>query len=87
VDVQPPGLVGGVFIGLRIMKEIMGIEFPSGQAFQEAKKFIEQHPSLTLPEYIRLVLKKYNKKIRPRTYLDVMTRLFDDIVNNEGTVE
>jgi hypothetical protein len=69
------------------MEKIMGIEFPSDQAFQEARKFIEQHPTLTLPGHIRLILKKYNKKISPRTYLDVMTRLFDDILNNEGTIE
>jgi hypothetical protein len=65
----------------------MGIEFPSDQAFQEAGKFVEQHPTLTLSEHIRLILKKYNKKINTRTYLDVITRLFDDIVNNEGTIE
>jgi hypothetical protein len=69
------------------MKKIMGIEFPSDRAFQEARKFVEQHPALTLPEHIRLILKKYNKKINTRTYLDVITRLFDDIVNNEGTIE
>jgi hypothetical protein len=62
----------------------MGIEFPSDQAFQEAKKFIAQHPTLTLAGHLRLILKKYNKKISNRTYLDVMTRLFDDIVNNCG---
>jgi hypothetical protein len=50
------------------MKKIMGIEFPSDQAFQEAGKFVEQHPALTLPGHIRLILKKYNKKISPRTY-------------------
>jgi hypothetical protein len=69
------------------MQKIMGIEFPSDLALQEAKKFVERHPTLTLPEHIRLILKKYNKKIGTRAYLDVMTRLFDDIVNNEGTIE
>jgi len=56
---------------------------PKKESFEKAMKFIKADPSLSYAGYLRLFIKKYNKKINAKNFTEILVRMFDAIEDGE----
>ena len=64
------------------MNNIFGL-LPKKESFEKAKDFIMAHPSFSHNEYLRLFIKKYNKKINAKNFSELLVWMFEIVDGGE----